>query len=88
MYSWSIRYQFDPKDSKTHLHEDNLTEADVLSMLCLSLRPGLQNNRPCTVTIDQGQDTRLVVHLFPTERKSNTSARPARNSYSKKRSAK
>ena len=38
MYSWSIRYQFDPKDSKTPVHEDNLTEADVLSVLCLSLR--------------------------------------------------
>ena len=74
MYSWSIRYQFDPKDSKDPVHEDNLTEADVLSVLCLSLRPGLKNNRPCTVTIDQGQDTRLVVHLFPTER---PKARPA-----------
>ena len=56
--SWSIRYQFDPKDSKAPVHEDNLTEAEVLSVLCLSLRPGLKNNRPCTVTIGQGQDIR------------------------------
>ena len=69
MDSWSIRYQFDPKDSKVPLRENNLTEADVLSILCLSLRPGLENNRPCTVTIGQGQKTRLVVQLLPTDRK-------------------
>lgn len=85
MYSWSIRYQFDPKDSKTHLHEDNLTEADVLSMLCLSLHPGLKNNRPCIVTIEQGQDTRLVVQLFPTDRKTNAAAPQERKFSSRKK---
>ncbi len=70
------------------MHEDNLTEADVLSVLCLSLQPGLKNNRPCTVTIEQGQYTRLVVHLFPTDRETNTSARQGRNLSTKKKGAK
>ena len=86
MYSWSIRYQFDPKDSKDPVHEHNLTEADVLSVLCLSLRPGLKNNKPCTVTIDQGQDTRLVVHLIPTERPANNANARRATSVSRRRS--
>jgi hypothetical protein len=72
MHSWSIRYQFDPEDSETPVCEGNLTELDVLSMLSISLPPALQNNRPCTVIIHHRQDTRLVVHLFPTGQSDGT----------------
>jgi hypothetical protein len=85
MYSWSIRYQFDPRDSEAPMCEDNLTEIDVLRMLCLSLRPGLQHNRPCTMTIDQGQKTRLVVHLIPTDRKTKAAAPYKRKFSSRKK---
>jgi len=69
---WSITYKLQSGgEHPTQMHQDSLSQVDVLNLLALTVRPGLAMDARCTVTVCQGTTVRLVVDLYP-EREEKT----------------